>query len=251
MKPVFPRFFSVVAATLGLTVGAAPSQATTISFFDTQTFVSSGAVQSSNGSPVNSTSHNGSYALQLFDSSLGTLNSVRLQINQSIDSTLNFGSAPCFPLQNGEECQEITREGDQSATYTAGATANAALASQLFFHVDLCSAPIVGTGTPEYALCNDGFAQSFVLQDDVLLTGAQTADFEGIGSFAVDANMFFQHAVSILTSGAGQSTDAHFSWAGTATVTYDYTAAATGIPVPAGASFLLIGLAALVRRRLS
>jgi len=47
-----------------------------------------------------------------------------------------------------------------------------------------------------------------------------------------------------LSSGAG------YAWDGTATVIYDYTpGGVVAMPAPAGAVFLLIGLAAIARRK--
>jgi hypothetical protein len=247
MKFRLSRIFPALVLSASLAVAAAPSRAATISHMHTQTLLPSGTVGSVSFDPVNSTTHSGAYALQLFDTSLGTLNSVRLQIDQGISSNLDFGSGTCNDVQGGSDCLEVTREGNQTATYTAGATANAALANQAFFHVDLCSAP-GGTGTPADPPCFNGFAQNFQMLDDTLLTGSQTDDFEGTGNFTIDTEMFFQYANSTLAGGRFD-TDTHFSWSGTATVTYDYTANATEIPAPAGAAFLLIGVAALARVR--
>ena len=62
--------------------------------------------------------------------------------------------------------------------------------------------------------------------------------------------MFYQFSTSEIGSTSLLfANQAFYDWAGTVIVTYDYIAAATEIPAPAGAAFLLIGLAALARRR--
>jgi hypothetical protein len=263
MKFSLPRIFSVVAASLALVVAAAPSQAAMISFFDAQTLqaqdflLSTNQVQ--NGSQV-SANHSGAYALQKFDTALGTLNSVRLQINQGINSSLSLnafsssGGSTCNPFDvSGAPCDMgLTRNGNQTATYSAGSAVNAAFASQSFNNSFGCS--LGGNAFPgsSFASCIDGAPhnETFALTNDILLTGAQTGDFEGAGNFAVDTDMIFQFFTSAIGSNFLIFTNqAFYNWAGTVTVTYDYTANATEIPAPAGAAFLLIGLAALTRFR--
>jgi len=261
MKFPLPRFFSVIAASVALTVAAAPAHAATISFFDTQTLQAQDFLLSTNQLPNNaqvSVSHTGAYALQMFDTALGSLNSVRLQINQGINSSLSldasslFGGSPCSPFSGGPCDMGLTRNGNQSAIYSAGAAVNAAFANDTFNHGLACN--LGGTDSPGSFLpsCLDGspHAQTFALTNDILLTGAQADDFEGTGNFAVDTDMFYQFSTSELGSTSLLFTNrAFYDWAGTVTVTYDYTAATTEIPAPAGAAFLLVGLAALALRK--
>lgn len=256
MKFSLPRLLSV-AASVVLTIGAVPSQAATISFFDTQTLHPQDFLLSTNQFPngaQTSVNRSGAYALQMFDTNLGTLNSVRLQISQSINTSLSLFASDCDPF-GGQPCEMgLVRSGNQVATYSAGSAANAAFASHAFNNPLSCN--LGGNAFPGSFLpsCLAGapHAENFPLTNDILLTGAQAADFEGTGNFAVDTDMFFQVTTTELGSASFLYThQAFYDWAGTVTVTYDYTAAATGISAPAGAAFLLIGFAALARVRSS
>jgi hypothetical protein len=79
---------------------------------------------------------------------------------------------------------------------------------------------------------------------------SDVANFVGGGTFSVVTDLIADYLASLTPESIDLSSGVEYSWGGTATVIYDYTPGGViAMPAPAGAAFLLIGLAALARRK--
>jgi hypothetical protein len=245
MRVVLLRFPAALLFSVAIMLSATSARAATISNSDAQSFVSdtlsASAVAGSGAS--NSNTYSGSYTLQLFDGALGVLNSVRIEFSQAVDSSFAGVNGLCAGFSPGDCTGGLGRSFTQSGSVLLGTAAgNAAVSTDSNF---INCAFLIGPSG-----CSGPVARTSPYSEVIDFTSAtDIVNFVGTGSFGVDTDLFAQFS---LTAG-GLAIDAQsgmsFLWGGSATVIYDYTSASTGIPAPAGAAFLLIGFAALARRK--
>ncbi|MFT5486690.1 MAG: hypothetical protein ACI9JL_003614 [Paracoccaceae bacterium] len=240
-------FIRNTAAATILTVGmTASANAAMITFNQAQTFISPPELlvaevnQAAIIDGVSGT-RNGSFNLARFDSSLGTLNRVILNVAHAINSEFVDIGGTCIGT-NATCGVDIQRSYVLGSGYNAGSTVNGGLTGVAGSSLSSCDLGGSCLGFTDNRDFSSNGTRFFIQPGDL-------ADFTGPGDFTVDVDMFFR--LSVLP-GTGTDTvllGASFDWDGVATVTYEYTEASTQVPAPAGAAFLAIGLAALVLRK--
>ncbi|MCX5633771.1 MAG: PEP-CTERM sorting domain-containing protein [Phycisphaerae bacterium] len=188
-------------------ITAVPAFATTISY-NTSTPV-----------PLTRTNWSNTLAFQKFDSSLGILNSVRLDVNGVMSTVITVDS-------NSYATGDVKTEVVTTVQNSSGLD----LMSPLFTFTDLYGSVTSGTLTKS--------GSSY----DIYTTPAILSAFSGTGNILLNASTFTSTWLHF-TSGnatASQVTDASLN----GTVTYDYT-----IPEPATITLLCAGAFALLRRK--
>lgn len=102
-------------------------------------------------------------------------------------------------------------------------------------------------------MCSTSLLSQYFNEAIEFTAAADLANFIGSGDFSATATLDLFASLSGVRESIflahGIIGDVFFDGGGSATVTYDYTAATTEIPVPAGAAFLMLGVLALARRR--
>lgn len=181
------------------------------------------------------------FSLSRFDSSLGTLNEVSLRISSFVTSQFDDIGGTCTGT-NPTCAVDLTRTVDFSRSYSAGSTVNQAIGGQFLLDPSSCDLGGSCVGFLDVRTYSAVSTRNF-------LNAADLADFTGPGNFSVGVGMETTLAVSPGTNTDTVALGSSFDWDGEVTVTYDYTAASTQVPAPAGAAFLLIGFAALARRK--
>ena len=200
-----------------------------------------------------SQNHTGIYTLRQFDGSLGTLNSVRIEFDQQVDSLLDppFGTLPVGAIgscvSGVASCTaHLNRIVEQRGSVTLG-TASASTSLSIDNHTVNCDPqnPLSSTG------CAPEFHRNSPFSDATEFTSASdVANFVGSGTFSALANFSASYFATLGADGAVVISEASSGWQGQATVIYDYTpGGVVAMSAPAGAAFLLIGLAALSRRK--
>ncbi len=187
--------------------GAVPAQADTIVSYPTSCAI-----------PATTTDWSSSVPLQLFDPSLGTLQSVDIYVSSTLNTTLT-----------------VTNTGDTSSSGTA----------KTEVQVTVDGNPVLDFLSPAFSYSlgpgdntTSGLLTSSSSQDSGPLTDAPTLSaFTGVGTMDLYAYTFTQTDFSNTggNTNASQATDASF----TATVTYDY------IATPEPGSMVLLGLGAI------
>lgn len=228
--------------------GAVSANAAIISNSDTQIFEPFGFLvgfHTAPGAPVGDTQNrNGVYTLQQFNGALGTLNSVSVVFNQAVDSTIDDTGGSC--AVGFSDCQvNLTRTFTQSASLTLGTASGATSAI-----VDNDTVNCV-LGLAPNACFNSTHARVSPFTEAIVFTDvSDVANFVGGGTFNVTTDLIASYLAELTPETIDLSSGASYFWSGTAEVIYDYTpGGAVAMPAPAGAAFLLIGLAALARRR--
>lgn len=246
---ILKSFKTVAIGVAFVVAGAVSSQAATISNSDTQTHILPGfgfmsGFHTAPGAPVgDSQNHNGSYTLQQFNGALGTLNSVRIEFNQAVNSTIDDTGGTCAP--GFSDCAvNLTRTFTQSGAVTLGSASGA---TSSIFDTDTVNCVL---GLAPNACFQSTHAHASPFTEAIDFTSASdVANFVGGGTFSVTTDLLATFLAELTAETIDLSSGAGFDWAGTATVIYDYTEASTQIPAPAGAAFLALGLAALARRK--
>jgi hypothetical protein len=241
---------SVKSAAIGAAlvfVGAVSANAAIVSNSDSQAFEPFGFLVSTHTAPgaaVGQTvNHNGAYTLQQFNGALGTLNSVRIEFNQTAASRISDTGGNC--AVGFSECAvSLARTFTQSGSVTLG-TANATAATIIDTDTVNCD---LGGGPNACFFSAHPLASPYAEVID-FTAASDVANFVGGGTFSVLTDLVASYLASLTSESIDVSSGAEYAWAGAATVIYDYTEASTEIPAPAGAAFLLIGLAALARRK--
>lgn len=184
---------------------------------------------------------NGSFNLARFDSSLGTLDRVILNISHSIDTGFVDIGGTC--IGTNTTCGvDIDRSYSLGRGYSAGSTVGRDLGGVSGLSPASCDLGSTCIGFVDPRTFSSNGTRFFTQTDDL-------ADFTGPGDFIVDVDMFLRLSVS---PGTGTDTvllGAEFDWGGEVTVTYEFTEASTQVPAPAGATILLMGIAALAVRK--
>lgn len=238
---------TVIAAVLTAT-GAMSAHAAIVSNSDIQSFEAFGFLCSGQTAPSaaipGNQNHNGSYTLQQFNGALGTLNSVRIEFNQAVNSTISDTGGNC--AFGFTDCAvSLARTFTQSGSVTLG-TANATAAT--IIDPDTVNCDIGGGGNACFLSTH---ARNSPYTEAIDFTAASdVANFVGGGTFSVVTDLIADYLASLTPESIDLSSGVEYSWGGTATVIYDYTPGGViAMPAPAGAAFLLIGLAALARRK--
>jgi len=240
---------TVLAAVL-TAAGAMSAHAAIVSNSDTQSFEPFGFMGSSQdlGTPFqigHLSNHNGGYTLQQFNGALGTLNSVRIEFNQAVDSTIDDTGGGC--AAGFAACAvDLARTFTQSGSVTLG-TATATASTIIDPHVVNCDIGV--TGNSCFLSAHNRNSPYTEAMD--FLDPSDVANFVGAGTFNVVTDLIAEYLATLdpITGGFVNS-GSGFAWGGTATVIYDYTpGGVVAMPAPAGAAFLLIGLAAIARRK--
>lgn len=245
------RLIGGAAAAVLLTAGAATSaHAASITVSNSFDFVSPPEflfAEASRSVFLNDTSgqRSGILSLSLFNPVIGTLNQVSLTVRQRVGSQFEDIGGNCTP-SNPTCFVNMTRTADLTARYSAGTSVNRGLGGQFIFDPSTCE--LGGTGTDSCAGFQD--YRDFMSGSTRHFTdAADLSDFLGTGNFTVESLMTTTLGVSPGSGGDVVSVVSSFDWSVEVSVTYDFTEASTEIPAPAGAAFLLIGLAALTRRK--
>jgi hypothetical protein len=245
---VFSFFRNMVLAVVLPAAGAMSANAAIVSKSDTQSFEPFGFMVSSQTAPSaafpDTQVLNGVYTLQQFNGALGTLNSVRIEFNQGANSALSDTGGNC--AAGFAACAaSLSRTFTQSGSVTLG-TASATAAMIIDPNTVNCD---LGGGPNACFLSNH--AQTSPYTEAIDFTAASdVANFVVVGTFAVATDLIANYLATLTPESIDVVSGLEYSWGGTATVIYDYTAGSTvAMPAPAGAAFLLIGLAALARRK--
>ena len=236
---------NAVLAAVITAAGAMSANAAIVSNSDVQSFEPFGFLfsgQTALSVAVGETqNHNGAYTLQQFNGALATLNSVRIEFNQAINSSISDTGGNC--AVGFSECAvSLARTFAQSGSITLGTASGTA-------------STIVDTDT---TLCDLGGPSACFLQSTGLTSpyteaidfsaASDVANFVVVGTFSVVPDLIASYLASLTPESIDLSSGAEFVWAGSATVIYNYTpGGVVAMPAPAGAASLLIGLAALAR----
>ena len=245
------RFSSLVLGTV-LVFAANAANALVVSNSDTQSHVVFGSLFSEAipGSELpDSQIHNGAYTLQQFNSALGTLNSVRIEFNQAVNSTIDDTGGNC--LSGFSDCavslsRTFTQGGAVSLGTAVGGTTLIVDPSTLNCNIGGSpSDPGHCRETPPYP-----HSRTSPFTEAIEFTSAtDVAEFVGLGTFTVDA-ILFADFTAVAGLGTGNvSSAAGFNWGGMATVIYDYSSDQVAMPAPGAAAFLLAGALVLARLR--
>ena len=237
------RIFSVLFSVFMLAAAiASPAAALTVG--DSDTFSASPQVLAvGGGSASNSDVFNGAYTLNLFDPSQGTLTGVTVSVTQTVapiaDVTFLCASSGCV--------------GTGVATFDQSVSLNLGT-------VSAATGPVTGDaggtcfGTEGCQIFSVG-ALSTLTASYVFSSASDLANFIGLGSFTLDRLLDVSVSISSLeNSAAGSIVSGTASpWAGTATVTYEYSALVAAVPEPGSAAAFLLAVAGLfaARRRKS
>lgn len=228
--------------------GAMSANAAIVSNSDTQSFEPFGFLVSSQIAPGGAIAEtqfrNGAYMLQQFNGALGTLNSVRIEFNQGVNSALSDTGGHCVGTLT--ECAiNLSRTFTQSGSVTLG-TASATMATIIDPNTVNCD---LGGGSNSCFLSTHAHTSPYTEAID-FTAASDVANFVGGGTFSVVTDLIATYLAALTPESAAVESGLEYAWGGTATVIYDYTAGSTvAMPAPAGAAFLLIGLAAIARRK--
>ncbi len=236
---VFSFFRNMVLAVVLPAAGAMSANAAIVSKSDTQSFEPFGFMVSSQTAPSAAFPDT-----QVLNGALGTLNSVRIEFNQGVNSALSDTGGNC--AAGFAACAvSLSRTFTQSGSVTLG-TASATAAMIIDPNTVNCD---LGGGPNACFLSNH--AQTSPYTEAIDFTAASdVANFVVVGTFAVATDLIANYLATLTPESIDVVSGLEYSWGGTATVIYDYTAGSTvAMPAPAGAAFLLIGLAALARRK--
>lgn len=247
----FLSFIRNMVIGIGFVVaGASFATAAIVSNSDTQMHQPFGFLFSDdiNGFPpfVDSQSLGGSYTLQQFNGALGTLNSVRIEFNQTVNSQIDDTGGTCA-LGFSECAVNLARSFTQSGAVTLGSASGtaASIIDADNVNCDLGVGPTACHSAPYPHALASPYGEAIDLT-----SAADVANFVGGGTFTVTTDLIAEYAASRTIETLELSSGVSFTWGGTATVIYDYTpGGVVAMPAPAGAAFLLIGLAALARSR--
>lgn len=237
---------NAVLAAVITAAGAMSANAAIVSNSDVQSFEPFGFLFSGQTAPsaaVGETqNHNGAYTLQQFNGALATLNSVRIEFNQAINSSISDTGGNC--AVGFSECAvSLARTFAQSGSMTLG-TASGTASTIVDTDTTLCD---FGGGPSACFLQSTGLISPYTEAID-FSAASDVANFGGGGTFSVVTELIASYLASLTPESIDLSSGAEFVWAGSATVIYNYTpGGVVAMPAPAGAAFLLIGLAALAR----
>ncbi len=194
-------------------------------------------INGSCGSVSGPTELNGSFSCTMFDSDLGTLNSVTLTIDGSITGDIGLTNTAA---------DARTTSATSSASFIAGALAGFSLPNPLF-------TPSFGTGsqtilsgqTVTFLGLTGGGSTGPLLNNSIL------APYEAAGGGNFSISVETLSGVSIVGGGGQISSSFATNASATATVVYDYSVNNQNVPEPAsmailGMSMLTLGMA---RRR--
>ena len=238
-------------AVLLAALGAVSANAAVVSNSDTQSFEPFGFMLSGhdNGPPPvqagDTQNRNGSYTLQQFNGALGTLNSVRIEFNQAVDSTIDDTGGSCaagFSACAVDLARTFTQSGSVSLGTASGTASTIIDAHTVNCDIGLTSNSCFLSSHPR----NSPYTEAIDFADP-----GDVANFIGGGTFNVLTDLIAEYLATLdpVTGGHVES-GAGYAWGGTATVIYNYTpGSVVAMPAAAGAAFLLIGLAALARRK--
>ncbi len=196
-----------------LVLAVVPALATTVTY-NTSTPIS-----------LTSTNWTGSLAFQKFDPSLGTLNSVTLNLTGYMETTITV-----------------------SSTAYAGGWAKTSVELSVQDSGGNLNVPEITLISPAFNFTNlNGTVVSGLLtksgsSSDTYTSAAVRFEFTGTGNILLDAGTFVETLASFTSGNAtiGQVTSASL----TGSVTYDYT-----VPEPATVSLLCLGTFALLKRK--
>lgn len=228
--------------------GAMSANAAIVSNSNVQSFEAFGFLYSGETAPFaavpETQNRNGSYTLQQFNGALGTLNSVRIEFNQGVNSVLSDTGGHC--AGTFAECAiSLSRTFTQSGSVTQG-TASATAATIIDSNTINCD---LGGGSSACFLLSTGRNSPYTEAID-FTAASDVANFVGGGTFSVVTDLIAHYLAELTPESAAVESGLEYSWGGTATVIYDFTAGSTvAMPAPAGAAFLLIGLAVIARRK--
>jgi len=236
---------TAIAAVL-TAAGALSANAAIVSNSDIQSFEPFGFLISGHtapSAPIGDTQNrNGSFTLQQFNGALGTLNSVRIEFNQGVNSVIDDTGGSC--AVGFSECAvSLARTFTQSGSVTLG-TASATAATIIDADTVNCD---LGGGANACFLSTHSRNSPYTEAID-FTAASDVANFVGGGTFSVVTDLIASYLATLTSESTDVLSGASYSWGGQATVIYDYTAGSTvAMPAPAGAAFLLIGFAALAR----
>ena len=245
------RFSGLLLGTV-LVFAANAANALVVSNSDTQSHVVFGSLFSEATSASNlpdSQTHNGAYTLQQFNSALGTLNSVRIEFNQGVNSTIDDTGGNCLP--GFSDCAvSLTRIFVQAGAVSLG-SASGGTAPIVDLSTLNCN---IGGSPTDPGHCHETppypHSRTSPFTEAIEFTSAaDIAEFVGPGSFTVDTILLvdFEAMAGLGTDNVSSGTG--FDWGGTATVIYDYSPDQVAMPAPGAAAFLLAGALVLARLR--
>ena len=242
------RFSSLVLGTV-LVFATTAANALVVSNSDTQTHVAFGGLSSDAANPPDSQTFNGAYTLQQFNGALGTLNSVRIEFNQGVNSTIDDTGGNC--LRGFSDCAvSLTRVFAQAGGVALGSAVGGA-ASVVDPSTLNCN---IGGSTTDPGHCHETppypHSRTSAYTEAVEFTIAtDVAEFVGAGTFTVDTILLAEYGVAAGLGTDNVSSGVGFDWGGTATVIYDYSPDQVAMPAPGAAAFLLAGALVLAARK--
>lgn len=180
------------------------------------------------------------FALQQFDPSLGTLNSVTVTLNAALDQTLGYenkdGAGKTVQFYWSPAAGGNKTGCDYSLSFTGGSLDTYINNAPQYTNIPAYD------GTLDYA-GTSGYSQEFLLNQSAnnVYTDGAMSPFEGTGSMAFDASA---NGWLYTSYGGGNMSIECITLAGAGvTVAYDYT------PIPEPATMCLLGLGAFALRR--